>query len=155
MISEGKLSKGDLIIVGEEFGRARILMNEIGDQLSEATPSMPVKVYGLSGAPNTGDELRQVESERQAKEISDSRKENRKKNTLNEKQAQKMKSFMESSDTDKKVVSVMIKADVRGSAEAIKDSLLKLSNDEVEIDIISNSIGGITESDLNLLSRGI
>ena len=150
LISEGKLSKGDLIIVGEEFGRARILMNEIGDQLSEATPSMPVKVYGLSGAPNTGDELRQVESERQAKEISDSRKENRKKNTLNEKQAQKMKSFMESSDTDKKVVSVMIKADVRGSAEAIKDSLLKLSNDEVEIDIISNSIGGITESDLNL-----
>ncbi len=67
LISEGKLSKGDLIIVGEEFGRARILMNEIGDQLSEASPSMPVKVYGLSGAPNTGDELRQVESERQAK----------------------------------------------------------------------------------------
>ena len=150
LISEGKLTKGDLIIVGEEYGRARILMNELGDQLSEATPSMPVKVYGLSGAPNTGEELRQVESERQAKEISDSRKENRKKNTLNEKQAQKMKSFMESSNTDKKVVSVMIKADVRGSAEAIKDSLLKLSNDEVEIDIISNSIGGITESDLNL-----
>ena len=150
LISEGKLAKGDLIIVGEEFGRARILLNEIGQQLSEATPSMPVKVYGLSGAPNTGDELRQVESERQAKEISDSRKENRKKNTLNEKQAQKMKSFMESSDTDKKVISIMIKADVRGSAEAIKDSLLKLSNDEVEIDIISNSIGGITESDLNL-----
>jgi len=150
LISEGKLAKGDLIIVGEEFGRARILLNEIGEQLSEATPSMPVKVYGLSGAPNTGDELRQVDSERQAKEISESRKENRKKNTLNEKQAQKMKSFMESSDTNKKVISIMIKADVRGSAEAIKDSLLKLSNDEVEIDIISNSIGGITESDLNL-----
>ena len=150
LISEGKLNKGDLIIVGEEFGRARILLNEIGEQLSEATPSMPVKVYGLSGAPNTGDELRQVESERQAKEISDSRKENKKKNTLNEKQAQKMKSFMESSNADKKVISIMIKADVRGSAEAIKDSLLKLSNDEVEIDIISSSIGGITESDLNL-----
>ncbi len=150
LISEGKLAKGDLIIVGEEFGRARILLNENGEQLSEATPSMPVKVYGLSGAPNTGDELRQVESERQAKEISDSRKENKKKNTLNEKQAQKMKSFMESSNADKKVISIMIKADVRGSAEAIKDSLLKLSNDEVEIDIISSSIGGITESDLNL-----
>ena len=150
LISEGKLAKGDLIIVGEEFGRARILLNENGEQLSEATPSMPVKVYGLSGAPNTGDELRQVESERQAKEISDSRKENKKKNTLNEKQSQKMKSFMESSNADKKVISIMIKADVRGSAEAIKDSLLKLSNDEVEIDIISSSIGGITESDLNL-----
>ena len=150
LISEGKLSKGDLILVGEEYGRARILLNEMGEELTQATPSMPVKVYGLSGAPNTGDELRQVDSERQAKEISESRKDNRKKNTLNEKQAQKMKSFMESSNTDKKVISVMIKADVRGSAEAIKDSLLKLSNEEIEVDIISNSIGGITESDLNL-----
>ena len=150
LISEGKLTKGDLIIVGEEYGRSRILLNEMGEELTEATPSMPVKVYGLSGAPNTGNELRQVDSEKQAKEISESRKDNRKKNTLNEKQAQKMKSFMESSNTDKKVISVMIKADVRGSAEAIKDSLLKLSNEEVEVDIISNSIGGITESDLNL-----
>ena len=150
LISEGKLTKGDLIIVGEEYGRARILLNEMGEELTEASPSMPVKVYGLSGAPNTGNELRQVDSEKQAKEISESRKDNRKKNTLNEKQAQKMKSFMESSNTDKKVISVMIKADVRGSAEAIKDSLLKLSNEEVEVDIISNSIGGITESDLNL-----
>ena len=150
LISEGKLTKGDLIIVGEEYGRARILLNEMGEELTEASPSMPVKVYGLSGAPNTGNELRQVDSEKQAKEISESRKDNRKKNTLNEKQAQKMKSFMESSDTDKKVIYVMIKADVRGSAEAIKDSLLKLSNEEVEVDIISNSIGGITESDLNL-----
>ena len=150
LISEGKLTKGDLIIVGEEYGRARILLNEMGEELTQASPSMPIKVYGLSGAPNTGDELRQVDSEKQAKEISESRKDNRKKNTLNEKQAQKMKSFMESSNADKKVISVMIKADVRGSAEAIKDSLLKLSNEEVEVDIISNSIGGITESDLNL-----
>ena len=150
LISEGKLTKGDLIIVGEEYGRSRILLNEMGEELTDATPSMPVKVYGLSGAPNTGNELRQVDSEKQAKEISESRKDNRKKNTLNEKQAQKMKSFMESTNTDKKVISVMIKADVRGSAEAIKDSLLKLSNEEVEVDIISNSIGGITESDLNL-----
>ena len=150
LISEGKLTKGDLIIVGEEYGRSRILLNEMGEELTEATPSMPVKVYGLSVAPNTGNELRQLDSEKQAKEISESRKDNRKKNTLNEKQAQKMKSFMESTNTDKKVISVMIKADVRGSAEAIKDSLLKLSNEEVEVDIISNSIGGITESDLNL-----
>ena len=128
LVSEGRLNKGDLVIVGEEYGKARILLNEMGEELTEANPSMPVKVYGLSGAPNTGDELRQADSERQAKEISDSRKENRKKNTLNEKQAQKMKSFMESSSTDKKVISVMIKADVRGSAEAIKDSLLNLSN---------------------------
>ena len=79
LISEGKLTKGDLIIVGEEYGRSRILLNEMGEELTEATPSMPVKVYGLSGAPNTGNELRQVDSEKQAKEISESRKDNRKK----------------------------------------------------------------------------
>ena len=91
LISEGKLTKGDLIIVGEEYGRSRILLNEMGEELTEATPSMPVKVYGLSGAPNTGNELRQVDSEKQAKEISESRKDNRKKTTLNEKQAQTKK----------------------------------------------------------------
>ena len=71
LISEGKLTKGDLIIVGEEYGRSRILLNEMGEELTEATPSMPVKVYGLSGAPNTGRELRQVDSKKQTNEISE------------------------------------------------------------------------------------
>ena len=151
LIREGKLNKGDLVLVGEEFGRARLLLNETGEQLSAATPSMPVRLYGLSSVPNTGEEMRVVESERQAKEIIEIRKENRKQNVLNDKQALKMKTFMENNGSnDKKTISLMIKADVQGSSEAIKDSLMKLATDEVEIDIVSNSVGGITESDINL-----
>lgn len=151
LIKEGKLNKGDLVLVGEEFGRARLLLNETGDQLSAATPSMPVRLYGLSSAPNTGEEMRVVESERQAKEIIEIRKDNRKQNVLNDKQALKMKTFMENNGSnDKKTISLMIKADVQGSSEAIRDSLMKLATDEVDIDIVSNSVGGITESDINL-----
>ena len=152
LIQEGKLNKGDLVIVGEESGKARLLLNENSDQMDSAIPSMPVRLYGLSSAPNTGEEMRVIDSERQAKEIIETRRTNRKQNTLNEKQSLKMKSFIDStgSSKDKKTIPIMIKADVQGSTEAIKESLIKLENDEVEIDIVSSSIGGITESDINL-----
>ncbi len=152
LIREGKLNKGDLVVVGEESGRARLLLNENSEQMDSAIPSMPVRLYGLSAAPNAGEEMRVIDSERQAKEIIDTRRTNRKQNTLNEKQSLKMKSFMDSSgsSTDKKTIPIMIKADVQGSTEAIKESLIKLENDEVEIDIVSTSVGGITESDINL-----
>ena len=96
--------------------------------------------------------MRVIDSERQAKEIIETRRNNRKQNTLNEKQSLKMKSIIDStgSSKDKKTIPIMIKADVQGSTEAIKESLIKLENDEVEIDIVSSSIGGITESDINL-----
>ena len=152
LIQEGKLNKGDLVIVGEESGKARLLLNENSDQMDSAIPSMPVRLYGLSSAPNAGEEMRVIDSERQAKEIIETRRTNRKQNTLNEKQSLKMKSFIDStgSSKDKKTIPIMIKADVQGSTEAIKESLIKLENDEVEIDIVSSSIGGITESDINL-----
>ena len=152
LIQEGKLNKGDLVVVGEESGRARLLLNENSDQMDSAIPSMPVRLYGLSSAPNAGEEMRVIDSERQAKEIIETRRTNRKQNTLNEKQSLKMKSFIDStgSSKDKKTIPIMIKADVQGSTEAIKESLIKLENDEVEIDIVSSSIGGITESDINL-----
>ena len=151
LMQEGKLSKGDLLVVGEETGRARLLLNENSEQLDFAIPSMPVRIYGLSSAPNTGEQMRVIDSERQAKEIIDTRKSNRKQNQLNEKQTLKMKSFIESSATsDRKTLAIMIKADVQGSSEAIKESLIKLDNEEVEIDIVSSSVGGITESDINL-----
>ena len=151
LMQEGKLNKGDLLVVGEETGRARLLLNENSEQLDFAIPSMPVRIYGLSSAPNTGEEMRVIDSERQAKEIIDTRKSNRKQNQLNEKQTLRMKSFMESSgSSDRKTLAIMIKADVQGSSEAIKESLIKLDNEEVEIDIVSSSVGGITESDINL-----
>ena len=151
LITEGRLKKGDLIIAGEEFGKARILMNENNKELDFVTPSMPVRVFGLSSTPNSGDEMRVVKNEKQGKEISSLRKDRNRTNKLNDQQVLKMKNFMENPmDSSKKIVPLIIKADVQGSVEAIKDSLIKLSNDEVEVDIISSGVGGITESDINL-----
>jgi translation initiation factor IF-2 len=151
LIREGKLNKGDLIIVGEVSGKARILINEENKDLEFVLPSMPVKVYGLSAAPNSGDEMRVIDTERQAKDIAIQRKQNNRTNTLNEQQILKMKNFMENPDSGElKSIPIMIKADVHGSSEAIKDSLLKLSTEEVHIDIVSSGVGGINESDINL-----
>ncbi len=151
LIREGKLKKGDLIIVGEESGKARILINEENKDLEFVLPSMPVKVYGLSAAPNSGDEMRVIDTERQAKDIAIQRKQNNRTNTLNEQQVLKMKNFMENPDSGElKSIPIMIKADVHGSSEAIKDSLMKLSTEEIHIDIVSSGVGGINESDINL-----
>jgi translation initiation factor IF-2 len=151
LIREGRLNKGDLIIVGEVSGKARILINEENKDLEFVLPSMPVKVYGLSAAPNSGEEMRVIDTERQAKDIAIQRKQNNRTNTLNEQQILKMKNFMENPDSGElKSIPIMIKADVHGSSEAIKDSLLKLSTEEVHIDIVSSGVGGINESDINL-----
>ena len=151
LIKEGRLNKGDLIIVGEVSGKARILINEENKDLEFVLPSMPVKVYGLSAAPNSGDEMRVIDTERQAKDIAIQRKQSNRTNTLNEQQILKMKNFMENPDSGElKSIPIMIKADVHGSSEAIKDSLLKLSTEEVHIDIVSSGVGGINESDINL-----
>ena len=151
LITEGRLNKGDLIIAGEEFGKARILMDENNKELNFVTPSMPVRVFGLSSTPNAGDEIRVVSNEKQGKEISTLRKDRNRVNKLNDQKIIKMKNFMEQSmDSSKKTISLIVKADVQGSVEAIRDSLLKLSTDEVEVDIISSGVGGISESDINL-----
>ncbi len=145
LITEGRLNKGDLIIAGEEFGKARILMDENNKELNFVTPSTPVKVFGLSSTPNAGDEIRVVSNEKQGKEISTLRKDRNRTNKLNDQKIIKMKNFMEQSmDSSKKTISLIV------SVEAIRDSLLKLSTDEVEVDIISSGVGGISESDINL-----
>ena len=151
LITEGRLNEGDLIIVGEVFGKARILMNENNQKLNSVTPSIPVKVFGLSSIPNAGDEMRVVKNEKQGKEIASIRKDRNRANKLNDQQILKMKNFMEQPmDSSMKSVSLIVKADVQGSVEAIKDSLLKLSTDEIEVDIIFSGVGGISESDINL-----
>jgi translation initiation factor IF-2 len=151
LITEGKLKTGDLIIVGQVFGKARILMDENNKILDFVTPSMPVRVFGLSSSPNAGDEMRVVNNEKQGKEISSIRKDRNRANKLNDQQALKMKNFMENQmDDNKKTIPLIVKADVQGSVEAIRDSLLKLSTEEIDIDIISSGVGGISESDINL-----
>ena len=153
LITEGQLKKGDLIIVGEEFGKARILMNENNQKLDFVTPSMPVRVFGLSSTPRSGDEMRVVSNEKQGREISSIRKDRNRANKLNDQQLLKMRNFMEQPmDSSNKRISLIVKADVQGSVEAISDSLLKLSTDEVDVEIISSGVGGISESDINLAS---
>ena len=151
LITEGQLNKGDLIIAGEEFGKARILMNENNEKLDCVTPSIPVRVFGLSDIPNAGDEMRVIKNEKKGKEISSLRKDRNRVNKLNDQQLLKMKNFMEQPmDSSKKSIPLIVKADVQGSIEAIRDALLKLSTEEVEVDIISSGVGGISESDINL-----
>jgi len=151
LVKRGTLKPGDPIIAGTEFGRVRAMFDETGKQVTEAGPSLPVVVLGLSGAPNAGDELLVVESERKAREVALYRQ-GKFRDTKLAKQGPAKLEDMLSQMGDGKVatVHVVIKADVQGSAEALRDSLTKLSTDEVAVKVIGSGVGGITESDVTM-----
>ncbi|HEY0942942.1 MAG TPA: translation initiation factor IF-2 [Steroidobacter sp.] len=151
LVKRGTLKPGDPIIAGTEFGRVRAMFDETGAQVTEAGPSLPVVVLGLSGAPNAGDELLVVESERKAREVALYRQ-GKFRDTKLAKQGPAKLEDMLSQMGDGKVatVHVVIKADVQGSAEALRDSLTKLSTDEVAVKVIGSGVGGITESDVTM-----
>ncbi|MBM0105287.1 translation initiation factor IF-2 [Steroidobacter sp. S1-65] len=151
LVKRGLLKPGDPIIAGTEFGRVRAMFDETGAQVTEAGPSLPVVVLGLSGAPNAGDELLVVESERKAREVALYRQ-GKFRDTKLAKQGPAKLEDMLSQMGDGKVatVHVVIKADVQGSAEALRDSLTKLSTDEVAVKVIGSGVGGITESDITM-----
>lgn len=151
LVKRGVLKPGDPIIAGTEFGRVRAMFDETGTQVTEAGPSLPVVVLGLSGAPNAGDELLVVESERKAREVALYRQ-GKFRDTKLAKQGPAKLEDMLSQMGDGKVatVHVVIKADVQGSAEALRDSLTKLSTDEVAVKVIGSGVGGITESDITM-----
>jgi translation initiation factor IF-2 len=151
LVKRGVLKPGDPIIAGTEFGRVRAMFDETGASVTEAGPSLPVVVLGLSGAPNAGDELLVVESERKAREVALYRQ-GKFRDTKLAKQGPAKLEDMLSQMGDGKVatVQVVIKADVQGSAEALRDSLTKLSTDEVAVKVVSSGVGGITESDITL-----
>jgi len=151
LVKRGLLKPGDPIIAGTEFGRVRAMFDETGTQVTEAGPSLPVVVLGLSGAPNAGDELLVVESERKAREVALYRQ-GKFRDTKLAKQGPAKLEDMLSQMGDGKVatVHVVIKADVQGSAEALRDSLTKLSTDEVAVKVIGSGVGGITESDITM-----
>jgi translation initiation factor IF-2 len=151
LVKRGVLKPGDPIIAGTEFGRVRAMFDERGQPVTEAGPSLPVVVLGLSGAPNAGDELLVVESERKSREVALYRQ-GKFRDTKLAKQGPAKLEDMLSQMGDGKVatVQVVIKADVQGSAEALRDSLMKLSTDEVAVKVVSSGVGGITESDITL-----
>ena len=153
LINRGTLRTGDIIIAGDEWGKVRALIDDHGNQVEEAPPSMPVEILGLNGAPGAGDRLGVVESEARAREISDYRQRLSREMAV-AKQAgsrgslEQMMSQLQTKDVSE--AAVVVKADVQGSAEAIAQSLQKLNTDEVEARIVHSGVGAITESDVAL-----
>ena len=150
LVKKGTLRRGDYILAGSEFGRVRAMFDEAGNPVEEAVPSVPVVVLGLSGAPNAGDELLVVENERRAREVAVHRLGKTRDVKLAKQGARSEDVFSTLGEAKVSQVVVLIKTDVQGSAEALRDALTKLSTDEVAVRIIASGVGGITASDVQL-----
>jgi translation initiation factor IF-2 len=150
LVKRGTLRMGDPIIAGSEFGRVRAMFDESGRQVTEAPPSMPVVVLGLSTAPNAGDELLAVESERKAREVALYRQGKFRDVKLARQTTRAEDVFSQMGEEKAGVVSVLIKGDVQGSVEALREALTKLSTEEVQVKVIASGLGGITVSDVQL-----
>src|SRR6056297_1394446 len=155
LVQDGTLKKGDMVLAGEEYGRVRAMFDETGQPIESAGPSIPAEVLGLSGVPNAGDDVLVVADERKARDAAEQRKSSAREGRLAERQAAKLQNLFdqmgeEGSSGEQQSVNLVIKADVQGSAEALKDSLTKLSNEEVKVNVISSGVGVITESDAAL-----
>jgi len=151
LIQEGELKRGDVILSGQEFGRVRAMFDESGQPVEKAGPSMPVVVLGLSAAPNAGDDVQMLPDERKAREVAEFRQSKVRDLKLARQQAAKLENMfsqMEEGSVD--TLNLVLKADVQGSVEALRESLTKLSTDEVKVSIVASGVGGITESDANL-----
>ena len=151
LVQSGRLSKGDVILSGHEFGRVRVMIDHNGKEVSEAGASFPVEVLGLSGTPNAGDEMIVVPDEKKAREIALLRQDKSREMKMARQHAVKLDNLLSRMGAEEAAsLNLMIKADVQGSAEAITDSLTPLGNEEIKVNIISSGVGGITESDINL-----
>ena len=151
LVSGGTLRAGDALLAGHEFGRVRAMFDESGQSIDSAGPSMPAVVLGLSGTPNAGDDMLVLENERKAREIALYRQGKFRDVKLAKQQASKLEDvFSQMAEGQGAALQIFVKADVQGSAEAIKDALTNLSTDEVKVNVIGSSVGGITESDVNL-----
>lgn len=151
LVQSGLLKKGDVLLAGFEYGKVRALINEKGEQVPEAGPSIPVEVLGLSGVPNAGDEVTVVADERKAREIALFRQGKFREVKLARQQKSKLENlFANINEGSMNVVNVVLKADVQGSVEALINALEELSTDEVSVKVVSSGVGGINESDANL-----
>ncbi len=155
LVQGGHLKAGEILLAGQSFGRVRAMTNELGKSVKDAGPSTPVEILGLDSVPNAGDEFAVVPDERKAREVSEFRTEKEKEERQRRLQASKLENmFANMGSAEKKVLSVVLKTDVRGSLEAITASLMDMGNDEVEVRVIGDGVGGITENDVNLALTG-
>jgi translation initiation factor IF-2 len=150
LVKRGTLKAGDPIIAGQEFGRVRALFDATGKQVQSAGPAVPVAVLGLSDAPNAGDDLLVVDSERKAREVALYRQGKYRDVRLAGATKKVEDVFSQMGEQSGALVALIVKADVQGSAEALRDALSKLSTDEVGVKVIASGVGGITESDVTL-----
>lgn len=151
LVQQGTLKRGDMVLAGSEYGRIRAMLDEDGKPINEAGPSIPVEILGLSGTTSAGEPVMVMENERKAREIAEMRHNKERETRFAAQQAAKLdEMFSKMRDGEKSTLNIMLKADVHGSLEAIKDSLTKLSTDEVAVKIISSGVGGISETDVSL-----
>ena len=150
LVQNGTLKRGDIVIAGEQHGRVRLMMNERGETVPEAGPSVPVEILGLNATPEAGDDFSVVGDERRARELAEFRAD-QSQARRNVKQAANIESiFADLAQGERRVLKVVLKADVRGSLEAISQACGNLGNDEVAVNIVRAGVGGITESDAML-----
>ncbi|MCA3513054.1 MAG: translation initiation factor IF-2 [Rhodobacter sp.] len=152
LVQNGTLRKGDIFVVGEQWGKVRSLINDKGERIDEAGPSVPVEVLGLNGIPQAGDTLNVVETEAQAREIADYREKAARDKRAAAGAATTLEQLMAKAKADKKVseLPVLVKADVQGSAEAILQAMEKIGNEEVRVRVLHSGVGAITDSDVGL-----
>ncbi len=148
LVQDGTLKAGDIVIAGTAVGHVRAMTNDRGQQLKEAGPSVPVEIIGLSEVPLAGDEFNAVEDERMARELADQRREKAKEEIFKQSAKVNLDDLFSQIAAGVKELNVIVKADVGGSAEAVKASLEKISNEEVRVRVIHSAVGGITESDV-------
>ncbi|MFP5399135.1 MAG: translation initiation factor IF-2 [Gammaproteobacteria bacterium] len=151
LVQSGTLKRGDVVLAGSSYGRVRAMLDEDGRPTNEAGPSIPVEIQGLTEVPAAGDEFMVLADERRAREIATFRQGKYREVTLNKRQAAKLESMFEQMGEGKVLtLPLIVKADVQGSQEALGTSLLKLSTDEVKVQIVHAAVGAVSESDVNL-----
>ena len=151
LVQAGTLRKGDVVLAGQQFGRVRAMLDENGKPIDAAGPSIPVEILGLDGTPDAGDAFVVLENEKRAREVAEFRQIKDREDKLKRQQASKLENmFANMGEEESKSLNIVVKADVRGSLEAIQSSLLEMGNDEVQVNIVSGGVGGITETDITL-----
>jgi translation initiation factor IF-2 len=151
LVTSGTLKRGDVVLAGSAYGRVRAMLDEAGKPITEAGPSIPVEIQGLSEVPSAGEEVMVIADERKAREIALFRQGKFRDVKLARQQAAKLENMLEQmAEGASQSLALIIKADVQGSQEALSQSMLKLATDEVKVQIVHAAVGGITESDINL-----
>jgi translation initiation factor IF-2 len=151
LVQSGTLKKGDIVIAGQESGKVKQIVDDKGNSIKEAGPSTPVEILGLSGVPDSGAEVLVVESERKAREVAEFRKTKDRELKLQKQQAEKMDNFFSQMEEGEiSTLNILLKSDVRGSAQALVEAMEELSTDEVKIKVVSSGVGAINNTDISL-----